>query len=71
MADLLADYDQQCERSREITASHELDERASAHDQHRRSGDPRWIVLHMIEETARHNGHLDIIRETLDGTVGV
>ena len=27
----------------------------------------RWIVLHMIEETARHAGHLDIVRELLDG----
>jgi hypothetical protein len=29
--------------------------------------DVRWIVLHMIEETARHAGHLDIARELLDG----
>ena len=28
----------------------------------------RWVVLHMIEETARHAGHLDIARELLDGT---
>ncbi|BFV56924.1 hypothetical protein KCMC57_up20280 [Kitasatospora sp. CMC57] len=27
----------------------------------------RWVLLHMIEETARHAGHADIIRETLDG----
>jgi hypothetical protein len=27
----------------------------------------RWVVLHMIEETARHAGHLDIARELLDG----
>jgi uncharacterized damage-inducible protein DinB len=31
----------------------------------------RWVLLHLIEETARHNGHLDIIRELLDGTTGV
>ncbi|WP_329455485.1 mycothiol transferase [Streptomyces sp. NBC_01497] len=31
----------------------------------------RWVLLHMIEETARHAGHADIIRETLDGTRGV
>jgi len=31
----------------------------------------RWIVTHMIEELARHNGHADIIREQLDGTTGV
>ncbi len=29
----------------------------------------RWVVLHMIEETARHAGHLDMARELLDGTV--
>lgn len=29
----------------------------------------RWVVLHMIEETARHAGHLDIARELLDGKV--
>ncbi|HEY2043316.1 MAG TPA: DinB family protein [Jatrophihabitans sp.] len=33
--------------------------------------DLRWIVLHMIEETARHAGHLDIARELLDGRTGL
>jgi hypothetical protein len=28
---------------------------------------PRWILLHLIEETARHAGHADIVRESLDG----
>jgi hypothetical protein len=32
--------------------------------------DLRWILLHLTEETARHNGHLDILREMLDGTTG-
>jgi hypothetical protein len=31
----------------------------------------RWIVLHMIEETARHAGHLDTARELLDGRTGL
>ena len=31
----------------------------------------RWVVLHMIEETARHAGHLDIARELLDGQTGL
>jgi uncharacterized damage-inducible protein DinB len=38
-----------------------------------RKGDPwsiRWILVHMIEETARHCGHADFIRESLDGSVG-
>jgi uncharacterized damage-inducible protein DinB len=30
----------------------------------------RWIVVHMIEEYARHNGHADLIRESIDGVVG-
>jgi Protein of unknown function (DUF664) len=30
----------------------------------------RWIMLHMIEETARHAGHMDAIRELLDGSKG-
>jgi hypothetical protein len=31
----------------------------------------RWVALHMIEETARHAGHADIIRETIDGSRGL
>jgi hypothetical protein len=30
----------------------------------------RWILLHLLEETARHAGHADILRELLDGTTG-
>jgi uncharacterized damage-inducible protein DinB len=30
----------------------------------------RWILVHMIEEYARHNGHADLIRESVDGSVG-
>ena len=30
----------------------------------------RWILLHMLEEYARHNGHADLLRESVDGTVG-
>ena len=30
----------------------------------------RWMVLHLIEETARHAGHADLLREAIDGTVG-
>jgi uncharacterized damage-inducible protein DinB len=30
----------------------------------------RWILFHMIEEYARHNGHADLIRESVDGLVG-
>ena len=30
----------------------------------------RWIVAHLLEETARHAGHADILRELIDGQVG-
>ncbi|MFD2357529.1 DUF664 domain-containing protein [Nonomuraea ferruginea] len=30
----------------------------------------RWILCHMIEEYARHNGHADLIRESIDGLTG-
>ncbi|MGH9184200.1 MAG: DUF664 domain-containing protein, partial [Acidimicrobiales bacterium] len=30
----------------------------------------RWVVVHMIEETARHAGHADILRELADGATG-
>jgi hypothetical protein len=30
----------------------------------------RWIMLHMLEEYARHNGHADLIRESIDGQTG-
>ena len=33
--------------------------------------DLRWIVLHLIEETARHVGHLDAARELFDGRTGL
>jgi uncharacterized damage-inducible protein DinB len=51
-----------------IVADHELGTTV----QHGRMGDIslRWILLHLIEEYARHNGHADIIREAIDGAVG-
>jgi Protein of unknown function (DUF664) len=32
--------------------------------------DLRWVLVHMIEETARHAGHMDILREETDGRTG-
>jgi uncharacterized damage-inducible protein DinB len=40
---------------------------------HHRTGEHfslRWILLHLVEEYARHNGHADLIRESIDGEVG-
>lgn len=62
-------YRAECARSREILESVSLDDLAKGED---RSADynVRWIVVHMIEETARHAGHADILREQIDGTTG-
>ncbi|MFE7617816.1 DinB family protein [Streptomyces sp. NPDC057496] len=70
LADVLALYAERTARYRELVASHDLDTRAKLLRRDGSSPDLRWIVLHLIEETARHNGHLDIIREIVDGTTG-
>jgi uncharacterized damage-inducible protein DinB len=66
---LVADYQAQCEESRRIAARYPLDHEL----RHGRLGTTvslRWIYVHMIQETARHTGQLDILREQLDGTAG-
>lgn len=71
-ADLIALYEDACERSRQAVASvASLDDLAARSS--RRTGQRfnlRWILLHMIEETARHNGHADLLREAIDGSTG-
>jgi uncharacterized damage-inducible protein DinB len=68
LARLLDEFDQQWARSNEIVAAASLDDVG----RNRVSGGAtlRWMLLHMLEETARHVGHLDTIREQLDGTKG-
>lgn len=70
MAELLAAYEQQCQRSRDIVSVLDLDamsKRPGAFDQ---PVSLRWVLAHMIEETARHLGHLDVMRELADGATG-
>lgn len=55
--------------SKELGATHELDELATK-PRRGRDVDLRWIYVHMIEEYARHCGHADLIREMIDGTTG-
>ncbi|MFJ9709923.1 DinB family protein [Streptomyces sp. NPDC101234] len=68
---LLAEYEEQSARYRELVASAALDAEAKTPIRDGRHPDLRWILLHLTEETARHNGHLDIIREIVDGRTGV
>jgi uncharacterized damage-inducible protein DinB len=67
---LLEDYERQCERSNQILAEHSLDEVGQNRDYGAGTATLRWMVLHMIEETARHAGHADAVRELLDGGRG-
>lgn len=67
LARLLDEYEAQCAESNRIVAARALDDLGS---------DPewqpslRWILIHLVEETARHVGHLDAMRELLDGSTG-
>ena len=65
---LVALYDEQCAVSREVVARFDLD-RVVPHP-YLDQVSMRWILVHMIEETARHAGHADILREQLDGSTG-
>jgi len=65
-ADLSA-WEAECAAARAAAADKTLDDCGV------RRGEPcslRWIYTHMIEEYARHNGHADILRELVDGSVG-
>jgi uncharacterized damage-inducible protein DinB len=79
-ADLMADendtvdrcityYREQVAQSRAIAASMDLDSPCARPDLI--ECNVRYVLFHMIEETARHAGHADIIRETLDGSRGL
>ncbi|MDI2132935.1 DinB family protein [Yinghuangia seranimata] len=62
-------WESACARSREIVAAAESMDVQGRYE----SGEVvplRWILTHMIEEYARHNGHADLIREQIDGVTG-
>ena len=64
----VASFNEQVSLSRQITAERDLDTPCAWPPLAHRN--LRWVLLHMIEETARHAGLADIIRETLDGSRG-
>jgi uncharacterized damage-inducible protein DinB len=64
-------YRQACDRSRQITAAaRDLDQLSVSTAMGGKPFTLRWLLLHLIEETARHAGHADLLREAIDGTVG-
>ena len=65
----VATWEAECESSRVAASERGLDDAGTT-----RRGEAcslRWIYVHMIEETARHVGHADILREQTDGATGV
>jgi hypothetical protein len=68
-AQIVADYRAASAHSNEIArAAASLEMRVPG--PHRPDKSVRWILVHMLEETARHAGHADIIRELIDGRTG-
>jgi hypothetical protein len=64
---IIALYREEVAQARAISAAASLDAMAQ---NPLRPRSLRWIMVHMVEEVARHNGHLDIIRELMDGVTG-
>ena len=66
LPDILADYRSAVAEADEVIARHGLDDRAASGPAVDQRVTMRWILVHMIAETAQHNGHLDILCEQLD-----
>jgi len=65
-------YGTECDRARRGEAdAASLDENGALVREDRGPVSLRWIMVHMIEEYARHNGHADLLRERIDGAVGL
>jgi hypothetical protein len=61
--------EEEIELCRAAVAGAGLDD-VAARQRHGKPVGVRWVYLHMIEEYARHNGHADLLRERIDGTIG-
>jgi uncharacterized damage-inducible protein DinB len=66
-AEILRNYQEECDRSDAVLARTSLSARPRGHHGDDVVESVRAVVLHMIEETATHSGHLEIARELLDG----
>src|ERR1700733_13853231 len=72
LAQLLAQYRAACDRHRRLAAALDLDTPSRGELGWRTEPVTlRWVLFHLVEETARHNGHIDILRELADGTRGI
>ena len=64
---LLEEYAHECAASDAVVAAASLDDRGRNREHGADSLSLRWILGHMVEEVARHVGHLDLLREMADG----
>jgi uncharacterized damage-inducible protein DinB len=71
LTQLLAEYRAARARHNELVASLDLDTPSRGDLWRAEPVTLRWVLLHLTEETARHNGHLDILRELADGARGM
>ena len=67
VASIVALYEAECAAARAICAGRPWDEPAASAERPVTLG---WILTHMVEETARHCGHADLLREQIDGATG-
>lgn len=67
LATIVDDYLEECANSRRAIRDADLDDPARGEGM---EFTLRFAMLHMVEETARHCGHLDLLREATDGAVG-
>lgn len=70
LAELLAEYALQAARTDEFVATTDWDATSFYPGDDGKPVALRYVVVHLIEETARHNGHIDILRELADGVRG-
>jgi hypothetical protein len=70
LSEVLDNFQSTCARSNELARGHDLSEMVASMPSGRELVDLRWIYIHMIEEYARHLGHADLLRESIDGEVG-
>lgn len=70
-AEVLAYYREQCDRSDKVLESVSLSDAPRGRHGDEEPPNVRVVILHMIEETAAHTGHLEIARELLDGKTGL
>jgi hypothetical protein len=66
----VAFYRESTDHSRRVVAAASLDDTSVGESPFYGHVSLRWILVHMLEETARHAGHLDIMREQIDGRTG-